>query len=421
MSDFKNSIECPYCQQEYKSLVRHIPYIHKVSMDTARKEFPGLKVQIGKKDENSYRENEKRFSEEYEKYKGDEGYECPECKKIFKSISGLQEHCLSHGMRLPSRKDFLAAAFEKEEFKCELCERNFKDFRGLQVHRRMKHKDVYPFSSSEKEHRESSGFECPICHKFYKGFADHIRSTHLISWETFVKEYSWEKGGSYFSPEHRKKLSANKKAFYESARGKKLREIQSKKTAGNNIFQDPGSNIDSYYFYWEENGIKKMLRSYQEYSVDYYLKKYNIDFSYESEIIFYVLDGVQHIYTPDLKIGNSYYEIKSDEKSFTNDRKYTAIQKTLESTPFKLELLLTKTCYDKFGFEFPDSIEIGNSIKNNFFKNETFFISGYFNHAYEKGKEMPLLKKAFGKEYFKFVEENLKRIKNYETKKHKKD
>lgn len=402
-------VECPYCHQAYKSLVRHIPTIHKITMEEFHKNFPDYCVQIGDSQfkEDSLRELKKSFSSYYKKFLKDDGlYHCPECNKGLKRISGLQEHCLSHGINLPSHKDFYGDQIQNEDYKCPYCDLLFKNYRGLQVHLSMKHKEEYINLKKEKERKE--GFECPICGKIVAGIADHVRYTHHVEWEDFCEQYNWIYGGLYFSESHRKNLSLNKKYFYNNTpRGKELRQTQFK-----NLPHTTSPNCRSYFFS-SDNDPYRYCRSFQEYAIIYILNKNHIEYKYEAFSVKYMKGGIQHVYIPDIIIGNKLFEIKSSENDFIEDEeKYMAVNNILEKTPYSLTLLTLKNYAEVLNVKKVPLLEIYSDIRKRFFEDKSFFIHGKFIYDQRYNRESPLLKTIFEETYKIFKKENLERINN---------
>ena len=402
-------VECPYCHHPYKSLVRHIPYTHNISLSDFHKAFPNWVMQIGQIKEDSYSSKKEKYLEYYSKYKEGDSYKCPECGKIFKNISGLHEHCLSHGIELPTRDSFECSGTRNEEFKCDLCGESFKNKQGLSVHISVKH-PVERAAEKLKLEENKKGFTCPICGKKFGGLKDHVRSKHDISWEDFVKKYNWIYGGMYFSADHKKNLSFNKKKFYASDAGTTWRTNHSKNSKLSD-YEGIYNTCRSYYFSSLDDSFEN-CRSFQEYSIIYMLRKNNINYKYEPFYINYIIDGVQHRYKPDLLVGNTLYEIKSEEREFEVE-KYERVLEVLKNSKFELKLLTRKTCSEVFDIPEVSNVEVYHDIKNRFFENGNFFIHGLFVFNQKKGKESSLLKTIFEKDYDRFVEDNLKRIEKF--------
>ena len=402
-------VECPFCHKPFKSLVRHIPMVHKIPMEEFHKDFPNYAVQIGDTQlkDDSLRELKKQFVEYYNQFLKEDGlYHCPTCDKGFKRTSGLQEHCLSHGIKLPTHKDFYGDKKTDENYTCPYCHQAFKNYRGLQVHLSIKHKEEYAEILKSRERTE--GFECPICNKIVGGLADHVMSKHHMDWKLFCKEYNWIWGGSYITEEHRKNLSINKKNFYNNTeRGLELREEQSKKGL---ITSSVMPNCRSYYFS-SNNEPFKYCRSFQEYMIIYVLNKNNFEYKYEPFSIEYMREGLQHHYTPDILIENNLYEIKSDNEEYEENDKYRIIEEILSKTPYTLRVLTVSNYPELLKIKRIPLAEIYYDVKRRFYEDETFYIHGKFIYDQNLKQDSSLLKLIFDEDYESFVEENLKRIK----------
>lgn len=428
--DYKNIItikgerfvKCPYCNETYKSLTRHIPYTHGIYMDAYHKEYPNYCTQIGDSalKEDSRRELNKPYEEYYEKYLKDDGlYHCPVCNKGLKKVSGLQEHSLTHGISMPSKESLWGKDIKAKnlEYTCPYCGGAYKNYQGLRVHQSMSHKKEY-LKALEEEKKKIVGFECPICHETYVGLADHIRAGHHLSWEKFCEDYNWIWGGSYISEEHRKNLSLNKKHFYQKTeRGKELREQQSRKVTNNlekgiiGLHERTGVTCTplSYYFTCA-SGPYRVCRSFQEYAIIYVLQKYNIEYEYEPTGIEYMREGIAHLYTPDLLINNIFFEIKSCEDEFKEDIKYRIVENILSKTPYKLKLLTLKNYPEILNVRRVDLQEIYRDIKVRFENDKSFYVHGRLISNQKRNLRSSLLRLIFKEDYDRFVEENLKRI-----------
>lgn len=431
----KDLIECPYCHNKYISLVRHIPYKHGISLEQFRKEFPEYKVQSGIKKEGTHRDCLDIHKSYYSKYLNNEDqYQCNICSKTFERLSGLQTHLVKcHGEKILTKKDILEGEdFKEEGFVCSICGKSFKNAIGLSIHEHMAHKDVYSISERDKKQAfnnlNKKGFECPICHSYYCNLSDHVRCTHNLSWEAFCNQYGWEGPKSYFTEEHKKNLSKNKKAFYQTSRGKELRSKQSflsstsliEDSSGSFIKNDDIYNNRSYYFHWKSVDSKyKLFRSFEEFACSYFLEKYQIQYEYEPCYILYEMNGFTKRYTPDIRIGYTYYEIKSSLEDYASNEKYKFIEKTLERSQYKVQPLTFNICKDVFNRPDISLDEIYLNIKERFFSDKSFFIAGKFLDDYMKGKQSSLLKNIFKDSYTIFEEENIKRIRDYETSKYK--
>lgn len=398
-------VECPICKSPYKSLVRHVPCVHGIPNKQFHEDYPEIIMQVGEKSPDSVASRSAKYDEYYKQFKKGDFYECPDCGKLLKRLTGLQEHYLTHGRRLLTKKELGAGKAEDKNYTCSICGGIYSNKRGLQVHMSMAHKDEY---SEEKrvEEEKREGFICPICEKKYVGLKDHIVFSHNMDWEVFKKNFNWVKGGSYISESHRKSLSVNKKKFYnETPEGLALRGEQSKNW--DSTYCSPNNRRSYVFFHTAFKG--PLCRSFQEYYIKYVLEKNNIDYTYEDLKIAYVKDGRLHHYTPDIIMGNNLYEIKSSEKEFDTE-KYRLILSSLEKTSLKLYLLTSKNYCEVLDVSPVTEDEVIDNLRSQFWTKKDFQVGGALLYYDKLGKEAPFLKKVFRDTYQDFVQENKRRM-----------
>ena len=242
-----NMIECPICKKQFKSLNKHVEWQHNISIADFKKKY---------------------------------------------NITKMQENCRKADYNLT----------------CPYCNEKFKLNNALSIHIKFNHKEEWKHIQEEKQKTkaETNHLKCAICGFETNLLYYHINCSHKdITWEDYCKKFNNDINiKSYFTEEHKKMLSVNKKKFYDSDRGLKERERLSKKFSGEN---NPACNpevrkkisdaatkkmIDIDYdiftkcsygikFKFVYNGNTYYTRSFEEFKVLYTLLKNNISFEYE--------------------------------------------------------------------------------------------------------------------------------------------
>lgn len=289
-------IICPICGEKHGNLNMHVFYKHNLTAKEFRVKYPNTRMQIPTKG-NLVKSV------------------CPVCGKVYKSKSALGTH-ISHAY--PDLKNNIKKTDYKE------------------------------------------GYICPICGTKTINIAQHVNLTHELSWKNFVKQYNWTGMKKYVSEETHKKLSINKKKFYNSEKGKVLKEIQSKGMSGkNNIIYLPGVKEKVLKTLQQKDkptescgygisirladGIR--LRSFAEFCIYALLKENNIDFEYENIKIRYEYKNNIHTYHSDFKINDTLYELKMfstykiENNKYKDYERYKIIKETIEKEGFIFKLV----------------------------------------------------------------------------------
>lgn len=319
-------IECPICHKKMKSLTSHLPFIHNIS--------------------------------------------CEEFRKMYPNFGRIQ---------LDVRK--------KHSFKCEYCDRVFEYKNALQSHIKCVHPE---FFQKEVIIKTEGKFECKICGKKTNALYNHILQSHQIKWEEYCEKYDWDfNKRSFFTEEHYKNLSINKKDFYASERGMIERERLRKKYSGkNNPAVKPevrakisvaaskrienDENIFNYQnlglkiiFYLDD--VKYIVKSFLEFKTLYTLHKNGIKFKYEKIRIKYKNeDGIIVPYLLDLWIDGNFIELKADTNRFDYFKiyKYNAVNNILHKINRELLIMDYNEVCEKFNLRKPFNFEFYEFLKN---------------------------------------------------------
>lgn len=415
-------IECPYCNKKFKSLIRHLPTIHGVFLDDFKKQFPLVPLHEIEPSETSASSVTKQIKESLLTSQG--LYRCPDCSREFKSWGGITTHYQE--MHHKSLNPATRGKRNDERFKCPECGKYLKDSRGLSVHLAMIHnKKKVPASLTRSE-----GYKCPMCNGVYQGLSDHVKLAHYMSWEEFVKEYSWTQGTRYISNSYKENLSIQKKSFYKTERGLEYKRIQSERNLGDKnpaktkevrakISKAQAKNFVkgsddvftfSYGFHWKEEGKWRHCRSFNEFIILRYFNQLGVKYSYEPFLVEYFdKDGVKKNYIPDVVIGKILYEIKISRKEFLSQEKYEYIKESLKGSEYSLEPLVPSELKDKFGKRFFSPLEQKEMLRKRFYSDDSLFI---VYQGVKQGKG-GVLKATFQEGYEDFLIENNKRRKNY--------
>jgi len=326
-------IECPICHQKMKNLKMHLFYKHKMRMDEFHSQYPNFgPTQITvtqKKQKCQYCNDDKLYSP-----------------------SGLGTHI-------------------------------------AYIHKNIKRNDP---KNKTKKYIKKEGYLCPICGLVFKNFSQHVELTHKLEWDKFVKKYNWVDDKAFVSHKHRQNLSINKKEFYQTEKGKKLRRQQSIQTSGQgNMIYLPGvrdkiSAAAANRLITNNNtniniGIHSLyknlhFRSKQELKIALLFDENDISFEYESKCFTYV-DELQQKrrYVPDFFVKDFVIEVKSNYAQ-QDEHKYQQISKQFG---------------DKFIFGTP--IDIANFFK---LKKRDMLIQSFF---IEKCKTLLKNKQIVFKQY----------------------
>lgn len=295
-------IECPICHQKMKSLISHIPHVHSMSISNFRKKFP--------------------------------------------EVGRLQLHL---------RK------ITNEE--CEYCGRHFEYHNCLQAHIKHEHPDHYVSEITKKE----GHLICKICGKDVNQLFNHVRLKHRITWKQYCLDNNWDMNRrSYFSEEHIRHLSENKKKFYcDTERGEELRKKQSIMYSGSgNPAKKPevrnkislsaskrcSSGVDcikynqyGMHIVFTYRSKKYHCRSFEEFKTMTFFLKNDIAFEYEHKIVKYIDDnGKIRNYVLDFFVDNKYMiELKCDNEKvdYFKQTKYRQVRNNLSKIGLELRIL----------------------------------------------------------------------------------
>lgn len=333
-------LTCPICQQQFKSLNKHVEWKHNLSIEDFKKQY---------------------------------------------NITKMQENCRKADYNL----------------KCPYCNEPFKLNNALSIHIKFNHKAEWEKIKKDKENlkKEKNHLKCQLCGFETNLLYYHITSSHKdITWDNYCEQFNHDKNiKSFFTEEHKKTLSINKKNFYNSDKGLKERERLSKKFSGKNNpacasevrkkISDAATkkminNPDNYFainsygikFKFNYNGQTYHARSFEEFKVLYTLLKNNISFDYEKVFLKYKLNDVLHTYILDLKINDMYIEIKADTTkcNYYDLPKYKSIESMLNSINKHLYILSYKDICKKLNIKPIMNVYIYQDIKTMLDNNDCF-------------------------------------------------
>ena len=182
---------------------------------------------------------------------------CPECGKHYKSLLG---HMKTHGIidgnefreKYPDYNGPLHLDVRKRSrHVCPECGKEYTLKNCLYAHIRLEHPVLYEIEHSSEHSsgkRKCANLICPICNRNFSDIKQHINFNHRMDWMEFCNIYGWdEKLTKCVTDEYRRHLSENKKKFYDSDRGSKLKEIQSEKWSKYNPSKDRNTISKSIY------------------------------------------------------------------------------------------------------------------------------------------------------------------------------
>jgi hypothetical protein len=240
--------------------------------------------------------------------------------------------------------------------------------------------------------------ECKICGQHKNSLRQHISIKHKeYTWESYCNEFNHDPKRGRLMPETQKKLlSENKKKFYANTeRGRELRNKQSKIWSENNPASKPENRtklskyaiarLKDNNFSVHSRGIKIITdnyttRSMTEFKVLLMLKNNNIKFEYEPNSIKYINNNIEKYYLPDFKVGDEYFELKSDLYNLDYS-KYAAVVKS--NPDFILHIVTPKQMAIMLGVKLPSKEILHNSIRDMLNNNECKIIynTKKYNHS----------------------------------------
>ena len=282
----EKELVCPICGFRGKSLKMHLRYKHNMSMEEFRKEFPGF----GKTQITPVREKDQQ---------------CPYCDtaELFHPV-------------------------------------------GLGYHIKKHHPEHYVTAKERSSCKE--GYSCPVCNKVVRNIEQHITLGHKIPWDVFVEKYQWKGGKAYVSEAHKLALSKQKRAYYASDEGlvrkrkqralmkgenniSKRRDVRQKLSLNAAKRSSSGTYTSSNFRIGIHSLYKGLhLKSLQELLAVFFLEDNAIAFEYEKHFLLWKdEEGINRIYTPDFKIGDTFYEVKHANDIPKQGNKYARIKKGL--------------------------------------------------------------------------------------------
>lgn len=332
---------------------------------------------------------------------------CPICGKKLKSL--LTHVFYKHKMDWKTFKSLYPncpyqVPNKKVKVSCPICGKEFNSKSALGTHMSYIHLKTASYGRTSKKSK-TEGILCPICHKYFVNFSQHIELTHNLSWDKFTKDFNYKGPSRYITDSYRKHLSENKKNFYaNTVRGKELKQQASEKfktdkniakslKARKKISKFASSRDDNFtYSGFGYNFVLKInektfhLKSFIEFCCLIDLLNANINFEYENVKIFFKdNNNYHHYYKTDFVIGNTIYEIKPftypqlAQKANTTKKlgnknykdiynKYSIIKKYAENVGYKFYMVNHNEFCKKLNLYKHDTEYYKNKILE-FFKN----------------------------------------------------
>lgn len=320
-------IECPICHNKFNSLCTHIFYKHNMTVKEFKEKFPNQIIQEG----------------------------------------------IDHS---------------NEEHHCPYCDKKFNSRNGLGTHISYKHNNLIRGSRKDNPKRlNKEGIKCEICGNIYVNIKQHIELKHLINWNDYCEKYNYNGLEKYCSDKTKKLLSINKKNFYDSERGSKLKEIQSQNMLGDKNFSKKSSirskisksrlktkmTFVGYGIFFEFNLENKhyIARSFNEFKVLISLLENKIPFEYEKVNIAYKdSEDVLRYYITDFVINKNIYELKPYSEirikngEFSTFDKYNHIKEYAEKVGYKFNIVNNRMFETMMKLEHKPNSYYHNIIKN---------------------------------------------------------
>ena len=336
---------------------------------------------------------------------------CPICGQHVKNlISHIRR---SHDNSIKNRRDFenkfpdlkgiklQISKFDKsKEFVCEVCGKVYRRKNDIQNHYRTQHPELY--KKTEIIYSLPSQ-ECPICGKMLGNLRQHIRESHNLQWEDFCEKYNWDiKKSKIVTDEYRKKLSDNKKSFYQSEQGQERKKIQSKNWKENNPVYDPEKLSKSIYSRTKHGNLRVLtedmggikvqyngntFRSFNEFEFYILCNKYNLNVTYEPNeycVKWYNEEkGFFTTYLPDFYIENiGLIELKHSKYEVVRcqtKQKYIKVNKIYHKKNINYKITYIAEFFKNIGIEldFEDSQYIKEVVINSNNQDKIKIISPY--------------------------------------------
>ena len=310
--------------------------------------------------------------------------------------------------------------------------RDGKEIIFVRPHFLHKHQDdILRLLEEEEDSKpeEEKGYKCPICGETWIYLGSHVKNVHGLSWSDFQEKYNFHDPKVKVTPSHRQKLSDNKKIYYQSEEGLRRKEVQREFISGK---KNPACRLEvrekiseackgrqipnfvkemnssrmteylrssnatwsrgyTYEFFWR--GSYYRVRSTEELLVILSLLKRDITPTYEPCKFQYYQDFTRN-YTPDFRINNIFYEVKSNKEQFL-DEKYVKCRKVINGAGFELRFLNRELFSEEFGFLPLSEGELQDTIRT-LVESDLMKIIKPSSPTY---KNYTFLEKVFGKDY----------------------
>lgn len=310
--------------------------------------------------------------------------------------------------------------------------RDGKEIIRVRTHFIHKHQDdILRLLEEEEDSKpeEEKGYKCPICGETWIYLGSHVKNAHGLSWSDFQEKYNFHDPKVKVTPSHRQKLSDNKKIYYQSEEGLRRKEVQREFISGKKnpacrpevrekiseackgrqvpnfvkeinslrmteYLRSPSASWSrgyTYEFFW--CGSYYRVRSTEELLVILSLLKRGITPVYEPCKFQYYQDFIRN-YTPDFRINNIFYEVKSTKEEFL-DEKYVKCKKVISGAGFELRFLNKELFSEEFGFLPLSEGELQDTIRT-LVESDSMKIIKPSSPTY---KNYTFLEKVFGKDY----------------------
>lgn len=333
---------------------------------------------------------------------------CPICNK---QCVNLLAHMKKHNKKYVSKEDVLKDYPELKDtiFQhnttisvptvCPICNKTYKSKQAVKVHIKAKHKEYYDEHYIESKKHSVEGQECKICYNTVYDLKQHIEIKHQISWKDYCDKHKHPLNlTKIVKQDYKDKLSQNKKEFYKSEQGLKLRQIQSELFKNNN----PSHNSDCVQkqilgriktisknsldaFRSSNYGIKckyknMCFRSFTEFSVFVWAELNNIELLFEhSKNVFYWTDNKVNIlrnYIPDFFYNNLYFEVKSSKnevKKAIKAEKYILSRNVIKNAGYDLVICTANDLFKTIGIPEMNTKIIIDKVKSLYLNKEVEF------------------------------------------------
>lgn len=287
---------------------------------------------------------------------------------------------------------------------CPICGKEYHRNNDVQNHIRCNHPDNY----TKYTKRKQPTLTCPICNEQRGNLRQHIRETHELNWEDFCKKYNWNvKDAKVITDEYRKKLSDNKKKYYNSERGQHRKELQSNRWKTNNPSHNPEYLSKSIWnrthngnlkcLLQDMRGIKiqcmdKTFRSFNEFKFFILCKHYGFSIDFEpKEYCVKWLNKEKNWYStylPDFYIdGIGLIELKNSKSTINKcitDQKYVSVKKIYDELNIPYNIIYIKEFFKQHNIklDFKDKQFVKHTVLD-LYKNDKIHIITPYRHSSE--------------------------------------